>query len=98
MAEKTKLASGFASSISGGMTFGGTASNRNDIGRSPSGQSGFDVNAVNGLGGSKSAASETDILSCFLVSAFDRKKKSTNKAGKIVLFWPDSVLERMIFK
>ncbi|XP_044082305.1 mucin-19 [Neovison vison] len=42
------------------MTFGGTASNRNDIGRGPSGQNGYDVNAVNGLGGSKSAASETD--------------------------------------
>ncbi|KAF3816205.1 hypothetical protein GH733_014378, partial [Mirounga leonina] len=59
-AEKTKLASGFANNISGGIKFGGTASDRNDIGRGPAGQSGFDVNAVNGLAGSNSAASETD--------------------------------------
>ncbi|XP_045632483.1 mucin-19, partial [Ursus americanus] len=58
-AEKIKLASGFSSSISGGIKFGGAASNRNDIGRGPSGQSGFDVNAVSGLAGSNSAASET---------------------------------------
>lgn len=87
MAEKIKLASGFSSSISGGIKFGGAASNRNDIGRGPSGQSGFDVNAVSGLAGSNSAASETGILSCFLVFAFDRKKKkSISKAAKVVLF------------
>lgn len=75
----------FANSISGGIKFGGTASDRNDIGRGPAGQSGFDVNAVNGLAGSNSAASETGILSCFLVSAFDRKKnQSISKAGNVV--------------
>lgn len=86
MAEKTKLASGFANSICGGIKFGGTALDQNDVGRGPSGQSGFDVNVVNGLAGSNSAASETGILSCFLVSAFDRKKKnqSISKAGKVV--------------
>ncbi|XP_027969008.1 LOW QUALITY PROTEIN: mucin-19 [Eumetopias jubatus] len=58
-AEKTKLASGFANSICGGIKFGGTALDQNDVGRGPSGQSGFDVNVVNGLAGSNSAASET---------------------------------------
>ncbi|XP_047723243.1 mucin-19-like [Prionailurus viverrinus] len=58
-AEKTRSASGFANGISGGIEFGGTASNQNDIGRGPSGQSGFDVNAVSGLADSHSAPSET---------------------------------------
>lgn len=86
MAEKIKLASGFSSSISGGIKFGGAASNRNDIGRGPSGQSGFDVNAVNGLAGSNSAASETGILSCFLVFAFDRKKNQLAKQQRWCCF------------
>lgn len=76
MAEKTNLASGFAKSISCGIEFGGTASNQNDIGRGPSGQNGFNVNAVSRLAGSDSPPSETGILSCSLVSAFDRKKST----------------------
>lgn len=82
MVEKTRSASGFANGISGGSEFGGTASNQNDIGRGPSGQSGFDVNAVSGLADSNSAPSETGILSCFLVSVFDRKSQSISKAGR----------------
>ncbi|XP_046518926.1 mucin-19 [Equus quagga] len=58
-AEETNSASDLVNLVSGGMEFGGIASNQNEIGRGPYGQSGFDVDDVYGLAGSDSAASDT---------------------------------------
>ncbi|XP_036914075.1 mucin-19-like [Sturnira hondurensis] len=54
--QKFNAASGLANTVSGGMGFGGTASDQNDIGNSPSGPHRFDVSAMNGLSGSNSSA------------------------------------------
>lgn len=84
MVEETNSASDLVNLVSGGMEFGGIASNQNEIGRGPYGQSGFDVDDVYGLAGSGSAASDTGILRCFLVSVFDRKINPLAKQGFVV--------------
>lgn len=78
----------------------GTASDKNKIGWGPSSQNGFGVNSVNGLASSNSAASETSILSCFLVSAFDRKSNQLAKEEVMVIFLTntDLVLEGLMGK
>lgn len=86
MVKKTSLAYSLANSVSGGTEFGGTASNKNRICWGASGQNGFCVNSVNGLAGSNFAASETDILGCFLVSSFDRKTSQLAKQELMVIF------------
>lgn len=79
MVEETGVAGGLANSVSGSMEFGGTASNQNEIGSSPSGPHRFDVSPINGLSVSSSAACEKDILSCSLVSSLDGKNNELAK-------------------
>lgn len=62
MVEETNSESGPANGVSASI-----ASNQNEIGSNPPHSRGSDVTTANGLSGSNSAASETDILN-FIVS------------------------------
>lgn len=100
MIEKTSSASDLADCCSGGTESGGTASDKNNISGGASDQSGFDVNSVNRLAGSYSAASETCILSCSLVSVSDRKSSPLAQQESVVVFSmkADLVLEALMGK
>lgn len=95
MVEETNSASDLANSVSGGTEFGGAASDQNEIGRASPGPRGFE-NAVNAVVGSSSALG---ILSCFMVSAFDRKVHQLGKQ-ELVMFLTkrDSVIEETMGK
>lgn len=69
--EEASAAVVFTSSVSSVMESGGSSSSQNEIGGSPSGRNGFDVNAEKRLVDFGSAAREAGILHCFSVSAFD---------------------------